>query len=152
MRAALLLLALVPGAALAEDLAESHFDMNFCYQQVFSAADLAANPQQEIRRIALGRKPVGTTDHLGEVTMEIEVMLRDGSDALDGLARCSPDADGLSCELGRDAGGFDLKAEGDGLALSTTGPDGMLFKGWADDVRLGADDGVDQSFVLRSCG
>ena len=41
---ALLLLALLPGAAKAQDLAESHFQMNFCYQQTFDSADLAAAP------------------------------------------------------------------------------------------------------------
>ena len=152
MRAPLLLLALLPGMAAAEDLADTHFRMNFCYQQMFDAADLAANPGQEIRRIALGRKPVGVTEHLGEVTMEVEVTLHDSSDPLEALARCHPDAEGLTCELGRDAGGFELKAQGNDLALTTAGPDGMVFQGWTEEVRLGADEGVDQSFVLRRCG
>ena len=152
MKPPFLLLALLPGAAVAEDLADTHFRMNFCFQQVFDAEDFAANPEQRIRRIELARKPVGVTEHLGEVTMEVEVILRDGSDPLEGLARCSPDAESLTCVLGRDAGGFDLQAQGRDLALSTVGPDGMLFKGWTDEVRLGADEGVDQSFVLRRCG
>ena len=152
MRAPLLLLALMPGAAVAEELADTHFRMNFCYQQVFDADDLGASPEQKIRRIAVGRKPVGVTEHLGEVTMEVEVTLRDGTDPLEGLARCSPNADGLTCELGRDAGGFELQAQGSDIALSTAGPDGMVFKSWTDEVRLGADDGVDQAFLLRRCG
>lgn len=152
MRALLLPVALLPGAAGAEDLADTHFRMNFCYQQTFDADTLGENPGQEIRQIALGRKPVGVTEHLGEVTMEVEVMLRSGSDPLEGLARCSPDAEGLTCDLGRDAGGFQLAAQGNDLALTTKGPDGMVFQGWTEEVRLGADEGVDQSFVLRRCG
>lgn len=149
---ALLLLALLPGAAMAEDLADSHFRMNFCYQQTFDSADLAAAPSQKVRRISIGREPVGTTEHLGEVAMAVDVMLRDGSSQLEGLARCSPKADGLTCDLGRDAGGFELVAQGDGIGLTTTGPDGMLFQGWTDEVRLGAEEGSDQAFVLRRCG
>jgi hypothetical protein len=152
MRAALLLLALLPGTAAAEDLADTHFRMNFCYQQVFDPAEMNTNPSQEIRRIALGRKPVGVTEHLGEVTMEVEVTLRDDSDPLEGLARCSPNAAGLTCELGRDAGGFELEAQGRDLALTTAGPDGMVFQGWTEEVRLGAEEGADQSFLLRRCG
>lgn len=152
MRASLLLLALLAGPALAQDLADTHFRMNFCYQQSFDADDLAASPGQQIRRIALGRKPVGVTEHLGEVTMEVEVTLRAGSDPLEGLARCSPNADGLTCQLGRDAGGFELQAQGRDLSLSTTGPDGMVFEDWTSEVRLGADEGVDQAFLLRRCG
>ena len=149
---ALLLLARLPRAALAEDQAESHFQMNFCYQQAFSSADLAATPAQQVRRIAIGREPLGTTERLGGVPMAVEVLLRDGSSQLEGLARCSPNADGLTCDLGRDAGGFELVAQGDGIGLTTTGPDGMLFKGWTDEVRLGAEEGADQSFTLRRCG
>ena len=149
---ALLLLALLPGAALAQDLAESHFQMNFCYQQAFSSADLAVAPSQQVRRISIGREPMGTTERLGQVAMEVEVLLRDGSSQLEGLARCSPNADGLTCDLGRDAGGFELVPQGDGVGLTTTGPDGMLFQGWTGEVRLGAEEGTDQAFVLRRCG
>lgn len=152
MRAALLLLALLPGAGMAEELAETHFGMNFCYEQAFDSADLAALPEQKVRRIALAREPIGTTEHLGEVAMEVDVMLRDGSAQLEGLARCHPNADGLTCELGRDAGGFELTAQGDGIGLTTAGPDGMVFDGWTDEVRLGAEEGADQSFLLRRCG
>ena len=152
MRPTLLLLALLPGSAVAQDLADTHFRMNFCYQQVFDADALEASPEQKIRRIALGRKPVGVTERLGGVTMEVEVTLRDGTDPLEGLARCSEDADGLTCDLGPDAGRFKLQAQGSDLALSTAGPEGMVFKSWTDEVRLGADDGVDQAFVLRTCG
>ncbi|HVG48926.1 MAG TPA: hypothetical protein VM899_12440 [Rubellimicrobium sp.] len=149
---ALVLLALLPGSALAEDLAATHFQMNFCYEEAFDSAELAAAPAQSVRRIAIGRKPLGTQDHLGEVAMAVEVLLRDGSSQLKGLARCSPNADGLSCHLGRQAGGFELVAQGDDIGLTTTAPDGMLFEGWTDEVRLGAEEGVDQSFLLRRCG
>ena len=149
---ALALLAFLPGAALAEDLASTHFQMNFCYEQAFDSAELAAAPAQSVRRIAIGRKPLGTQDHLGEVAMAVEVLLRDGSSQLKGLARCSPNADGMSCDLGRDAGGFELTPQGNDVGLTTTGPDGMLFLDRTEEVRLGAQDGADQSFLLRRCG
>ena len=79
-------------------------------------------------------------------------MLAGGSDQLEGVARCSPDADGLSCYLEGRGGGFDLVAQGDGIGLTTTAPDGMLFKGWTDEVRLGGEEGIDQAFLLRRCG
>ncbi|EYD76236.1 hypothetical protein Rumeso_02160 [Rubellimicrobium mesophilum DSM 19309] len=151
MRAALLL-ALLPSVGVADDLADTHFRMNFCYQQTFEASDLAANPEQKIRRIAVGRKPVGVTEHLGEVTMEVAVTLLDGASPLEGVARCHPNADGLTCDLGRGSGGFELKAQGADLALTTAGPDGMVFQDWTDEVRLGSEEGADQSFLLRRCG
>jgi hypothetical protein len=149
---ALVVLALLPGAALAEDLRDTHFQMNFCYRQAFDSAALQAAPGQQVRRISIGREPLGTTEHLGEVAMAVDVLLRDGTRQLNGLARCSPHAAGLSCDLGRDAGGFELTGEGDEIVLTTTGPDGMLFQDRTEEVRLGADEGLDQSFLLRRCG
>lgn len=149
---ALILLALLPGAAMAEGLAETHFRMNFCYEQALDRSALAANPERAVRRIVLGRPPAGTTERLGGVTMEVEVTPRDGGGEMKALARCEAEAEGLSCRLGREAGGFELKAQGDGVAL-TAGPEGMVFEGWTDELRLGAEEGsADREFVLRRCG
>jgi len=148
---ALPLLLLLPIAAQAQDLSETHFARNFCWERSYGAAHLNEHPEQKVRWIALARGPLGQAQTLGRVSVEVRVMMTDTDEEYIRQAECRPKGEGLDCWMEGDAGGFALEAEGSEIRL-TVGPEGMTFEGWHDTRSLSPDEGDDREFLVRRCG
>ncbi|TNC71432.1 hypothetical protein [Rubellimicrobium roseum] len=147
-----LLLPLAAEAQIAAGpLAETHFARNFCWERSLDERTLAADPAQPIRRIALGREPLGQSRRLGVTLMEVSAVLRDGSGDAEALAACQPGETGLDCRLRDGSGGFGLEAQGDELVL-TIGPVGLSLPGRRGEVRIEPAEGEVGTFRLRRCG
>lgn len=156
MRALLIPALLFPAAASAQDLAETHFSMNFCWERSYSAAQLAEHPEQTVTDFRISREPAGFPKAPGQTLMELQVTFRgrDGGregDAASVIGYCWPEGeDRLDCGLARDAGNYRIESQGPGELLLSVGERGMSFE--TDEVRLLRDDqGDDKAFLLRPC-
>lgn len=157
MRALPFLLAVLAAPAMADDLAETHFSMNFCWERTYSPEHLAEHPEQTVTQVVVRREPLGFPKAPGETLMEIALTFRgaDGSRAgpeATAIGFCRADGeDRLSCGLEGDAGRFTIAPEGRDLLLSV-GEEGMIFESSRAMHELRADEGDDRSFLLRRCG
>lgn len=155
-RALPLLLALAALPARADDLAETHFSMNFCWERAYSAEHLAEHPEQTVTWMQLRTPPLGFPQAPGETLMEVRIRVRGADGSRDGpeaaaVGSCRPDRDRLSCDLEGGAGDYALSAEGAYLLLEV-GEQGLSFESSRDRHDLRADEGDDRSFLLRRCG
>lgn len=157
MRALPFLLAALAAPAMADDLAETQFAMNFCWERTYSAEHLAEHPEQTVTRMVIRREPIGFPKSPGETLMAFAVTFRGADGSREGpeaeaIGYCQPDGEErLSCGLEGDAGRYEIAAEGQELLLSV-GEDGMAFESSRDLHELRADEGDDRSFLLRRCG
>ena len=157
MRALPFLLAVLAAPAMADDLAETHFSMNFCWERTYSAEHMAEHPDQRVTRMVIRKEPLGFPKAPGETLMEIAVMFRGADGSREGpqataIGYCRPDGEErLDCALEGDAGRYEIAAEGQDLLLSV-GEDGMAFESSRAMHELRADEGDDRSFLLRRCG
>ncbi|TNC52735.1 hypothetical protein FHG66_00090 [Rubellimicrobium rubrum] len=147
MRALALLL--LPIAAQAQTLADTHFTMNFCYEVRLDAGS-AVRPQAGLRSLALTREPAGSMHSLGTTPVQVRATFFGDGQEYRALASCSPDRDGLECRM-EDEGDFRLDGEGEAVRLSV-GEDGMGFGSvWSDGQRL--EPAAEAApLVLRRCG
>lgn len=157
MRALPVLLAVLAAPACAQDLAETHFSMNFCWERTYSAEHLAEHPEQRVTRVVIRKEPLGFPKSPGETLMEIAVTFRGADGSREGpkaeaIGFCRADGgERLSCGLEGDAGRYEMVAEGRELLL-TVGEEGMVFESSRARHELRADEGDDRSFLLRRCG
>ncbi len=157
MRALLLPALLLPAAAGAETLADTHFSMNFCWERSYSTAHLAEHPEQTVTALRLSREPAGFPKAPGETLMEIEATFRGGDGGREGdrasaIGYCQPDGeDRLVCGLKGDAGNYRIEAQGPGELLLSVGDRGMALETKRDLHELRADAGDDKAFLLRPC-
>ena len=149
MRALALLL--LPVAAQAQTLAETHFTMNFCYEARLDAVDWAGRPESGLRSVALAREPSGYLQKLGETPVQVRTTFFGDDREYHAMADCAPEQDGLDCQLANEGGSFRLEAEGEDVRMMVSG-DGMAFRStWSDGQRLGPSGGA-AALVLRRCG
>lgn len=157
MRAFLLPALLWPAVAGAQDLAETHFSMNFCWEANYSAAHLAERPEQTVTAFRISREPAGYPKAPGDTLMEMQVTFRsrDGGregDEASAIGYCRPDGeDRLNCGIEGDAGNYSIQSQGPGELLLSVGDRGMTLETKRDIRELRADEGDDKAFLLRPC-
>jgi hypothetical protein len=124
MRVLLILALLVPAAAGAQDLAETHFSMNFCWDVSYSTAHLAEHPEKTVTAFRVSREPAGFPTAPGQTAMELEATFRDGNGGRGGeeaavIGLCEPDGDNrLVCALHANAGNYRIERQGPGRSCS----------------------------------
>lgn len=152
MRALLLPLLLLPVPAGAQDLLDTHFDRNFCWERTYDRDHLAAHPDQQVTRFEIGREPPGFPSYPGQILMEIRLRIRGASEELSAIGYCRSDGDQFDCGLEGDAGDYRIEAQGPDSILVTVGENHMFFEGRNATLELHSDQGDDRSFLLRRCG
>lgn len=157
MRALLIPALLFPAAAGAQDLAETHFSMNFCWERSYSAAHLAEHPEQTVTAFRISREPAGFPKAPGQTLMELEVTFRGGDGARQGdearaIGYCRPDGETrLSCGIEGDGGNYGIETQGPGELLLSVGDRGVVLETSREIRELRADGGDDKAFLLRPC-
>ncbi len=157
MRVLLIPALLLPSVAGAQDLAETHFSMNFCWDVSYSAAHLAAHPEQTVTAFRIEREPAGFPKAPGQTLMELKVTFLGGDGARDGdeataIGYCRPDGETrLDCGIEGDGGNYGIEAQGPGELLLSVGDRGMVLETSREIRELRADAGDDKAFLLRSC-
>jgi hypothetical protein len=152
MRALPFLLLMPSLAAAQENVADTHFRRNFCWERVYDRAHLASHPEQRVTRFALGREPLGEPVAPGETVMTVEVGLLGEGETLVATGYCDPDGQRLLCGLEGDSGNYAIEAQGADQVLVTVGDRGMSFEGDSGFHELRPDQGDDRAFLLRHCG
>jgi hypothetical protein len=118
-----------------------------CYLRQYSAAHLAAHPDQRVTQIALGPwGPAWGKDR--DLVLTVAVYLTGDAERYSGAAWCRDAGPYLHCRMEGDAGSFALEAAaGRALRMTLTG-DGIGFEGPRDFVELSARTGDDRVFLI----
>jgi hypothetical protein len=142
---------LLPFAAEAQSLADTHFRMNFCYSARFHLDGRAGSAEVAVRSISLSREPTGHMHSLNETPLRLRVTFFGDPREHRATADCLTHREALDCRIEGDGGGFRLDAEGDAVRLSM-GEDGMTLGGASPQTRRLEADAEDGGIVLRRCG
>jgi hypothetical protein len=145
-RAALALALILPAAAHARGLLDTHFRTGGCFVRSYSAQHLAKHPDQLVRFVSLA--PVPLADPPGVRLMLLTVNLRGSEYYMSGLANCRERGPALACQMEGDAGGFVLEPAKDGAVRLSVGRNGVHFEGAEAFHSLSATSGDDRVFVL----
>ena len=139
--------ALLPLASAAQSPMDRFFPTPAtCYARDYTAAHLAAHPQQRTTSLAL--TPLGRSDRLLDLRLVITFRGQPG-EAMVAVAYCENISNSLYCLMEGDAGAFAITAAKDGAILLEVSSRGMSFEGARDFVTLESDRGDDRSFLLR---
>jgi hypothetical protein len=142
----------------ADTLDQTHFSMNFCWEVRFSAADLAAAPEQAVTALRIGREPAGTSRAPGETAMQVVATFRGGDGGREGeegraVGSCWPDGETrFLCDVAGNAGSYGIEAQGRGAILLTPGERGMTFETRRGERELRPETGGTMAFLLGRCG
>lgn len=118
-----------------------------CYLRQYSAAHLAAHPDQRVTQIALG--PWGPEwGNRRDLVLTVAIYLTGNPQRYSGVAYCRDAGPYLRCRMEGDAGSFALEAATGGALRMTLTGDGIGFEGPRDFVALSARTGDDRVFLI----